>query len=639
MCGIAGQIGESPDEIEKLVGQMLRSIAHRGPDDEGLWREGDVCFGQRRLSIIDLSPAGHQPMVSHSGRWVMTMNGEIYNFPELRRHLDGDEPLTWRGHSDSEVLLAMVERHGLNHALEKAKGMFALALWDRQTRTAYLARDRVGEKPLYYKCDERRLAFASELTALEAATDLSTSLSHDALAAYFRFGYIPAPLSILRDVRKLEPGSLLIWQEGRGPIVKAYWTLGQVIAAGRSRLIVDSVEATDGLEALLRQVVSRQMVSDVPIGMFLSGGLDSTLITAVMQAEAASPVQTFTLGFESREFNEAVQAKAIAGHLGTNHTEHYVTVADAQAIIPRLGHLYDEPLADSSQIPTFLVSEMARRDVKVCLTGDGGDEMFGGYVRYPGVRRLWRAMSRMPARNLVGVSLERLPLPVLEVGLSWLRPFARRYTSRGQLGPNLRRAGRWLRAKSMADLFEETMILWPGNGPLTQPVGPQSGNWRPPPPAFDDDLEPMLWRDTVDYLPGDLLCKVDRAAMAVGLETRAPFLDPDMVEFAWRIPPTMKLRGQVTKWLPRQVLDRFAPRSLTEQPKLGFSVPLHEWLKGGLSEWASDLTAPARLHRQGLIDSQPVEEAWRRLKRGDSAQAQPLWAVVMFQAWLAARGR
>jgi asparagine synthase (glutamine-hydrolysing) len=639
LCGIAGLIGESPDEIEKLVGQMLRSIAHRGPDDEGLWREGDVCFGQRRLSIIDLSPAGHQPMVSHSGRWVMTMNGEIYNFPELRRHLDGEEPLTWRGHSDSEVLLAMVERHGLNHALEKAKGMFALALWDRQTRTAYLARDRMGEKPLYYRCDERHLAFASELTALEAATDLSTSLSQDALAAYFRFGYIPAPLSILRDVRKLEPGSLLIRQEGRGPIVKPYWTLSQVIAAGRSRRIVDSVEATDGLEALLRQVVSRQMVSDVPIGMFLSGGLDSTLITAVMQAEAASPVQTFTLGFESREFNEAVQAKAIAGHLGTKHTEHYVTVADAQAIVPRLGDLYDEPLADSSQIPTFLVSEMARRDVKVCLTGDGGDEMFGGYVRYPGVRRLWRAMRRMPGRNLVGVSLERLPLPVLEVGLSWLRPFARRYASRGQLGPNLRRAGRWLRTNSMAELFEETMIVWPGSGPLAQPVGPQSGNWRPPPPAFDDDLEPMLWRDTVDYLPGDLLCKVDRAAMAVGLETRAPFLDPDMVEFAWRIPPTMKLRGQVTKWLPRQVLDRFAPRSLTEQPKLGFSVPLHEWLKGGLNEWASDLTAPARLHRQGLIDSQPVEEAWRRLKGGDSAQAQPLWAVVMFQAWLAARGR
>jgi asparagine synthase (glutamine-hydrolysing) len=638
LCGIAGLIGESPDEIENHVGKMLRSIAHRGPDDEGLWHEGDVCFGQRRLSIIDLSPAGHQPMVSQSGRWVMTMNGEIYNFSELRCRLEADRPMTWKGHSDSEVLLAMVERHGLNLALEQAKGMFALALWDRQTRTAFLARDRMGEKPLYYSFDERRLAFASELTALEATTKLSTSLSHDALAAYFRFGYVPAPLSILRDARKLEPGSLLIWQQGRGPIVKPYWTLSQVIDASRSRRIFDSVEAADGLETLLRQVVSRQMVSDVPIGMFLSGGLDSALITAVMQAESQSPIQTFTLGFESREFNEAERAKAIAGHLGTNHTEHYVTVADAQAIAPRLGLLYDEPLADSSQIPTFLVSEMARRNVKVCLTGDGGDEMFGGYVRYPGVRRLWRAMRRMPARNLLGVSLERLPLPVLEVGLSWLRPFARRYASRGQLGPNLRRAGRWLRAKSMADLFEETMTFWPGDGPLGQPLGPPSSSWRPPPPTFNDDLEPMFWRDTVDYLPGDLLCKVDRAAMAVGLETRAPFLDLDLVEFAWRIPSTMKVRGQVTKWLPRQVLDRFAPRSLTEQPKLGFSVPLHEWLRGGLYEWASDLTAPARLHRQGLIDSQPVEEAWRRLKRGDSGQAQPLWAVVMFQAWLAARG-
>ncbi|HEY1416187.1 MAG TPA: asparagine synthase (glutamine-hydrolyzing) [Caulobacteraceae bacterium] len=638
MCGIAGQIGVSPDEIENLVSHMLRSIAHRGPDDEGLWHEGDVCFGQRRLSIIDLSPAGHQPMVSQSGRWVMTMNGEIYNFPELRRRLEGDGPVTWKGHSDSEVLLAMVERHGLNVALEQAKGMFALALWDRQTRTAYLARDRMGEKPLYYTCDERRLAFASELTALEVAVDVSSSLSRDALAAYFRFGYIPAPFSILRDVRKLEPGSLLTWRGGRRPSVTPYWSLSEVIDAGRHHRIVDPKEAADGLETLLRKVVSRQMVSDVPIGMFLSGGLDSALITAVMQAEAQSPVQTFTLGFESREFNEAEQAKALAGHLGTNHTEHYVTVADAQAIVPRLGYLYDEPFADSSQIPTFLVSEMARRNVKVCLTGDGGDEMFGGYVRYPGVRRLWRTMRRMPARKLIAGSLERLPLPVLAMGLWWLRPFARRYASRGQLGPNLRRAGRWLRSNSMADLFEETMSFWPREGPLRPPVGSPTIGWRPPSPVFDNELEPMLWRDTVDYLPGDLLCKVDRAAMAVGLETRAPFLDPDMVEFAWRIPPTMKVRGRVTKWLPRQVLARFAPRSLTERPKLGFSVPLHEWLRGGLNEWASDLTAPARLRRQGLIDPQPVEEAWRRLRGGDSGQAQPIWAVVMLQAWLAARG-
>lgn len=638
MCGIAGIIGDEPDEIENSVAHMLRVIAHRGPDDQGLWREGDVCFGQRRLSIIDVSPAGRQPMTSASGRWVMTLNGEIYNFPDLRRELEADGVSGWRGHSDSEVLLALVDRHGVDDALKRAKGMFALALWDRHTRTAYLARDRMGEKPLYYLCEDRRFAFASELTALECLDGVSSRLSHDALAAFFRYGYIPAPLSVLRDVRKLEPGTLLTWRFGRPASITPYWRLADVIEAARKDRFSDPVEAAAALGSLLKQVVARQMVSDVPIGMFLSGGLDSTLITAVMQAQSKAPIRTFTLGFEAKEFNEAKQAKAIARHLGTEHTEHYVTASDAQAIAPRLGYLYDEPFADSSQIPTHLVSQMARRDVKVCLTGDGGDEMFGGYVRYPGVVRLWRTMRRVPGRRVIAGALETMPLPVLALAMGWLGPFARRYASRGRLGPNLRRTGRWLQAGSMADLFEETMTFWPGDGPLASPVGRPKRIWRPEAPTFDNDLEPMFWRDTVDYLPGDILAKVDRAAMAVGLETRAPFLDPDMVAFAWRVPPAMKVRGGKTKWLPRQVLARYAPPALTERPKLGFSVPLHEWLRGGLREWASDLIEPGRLRRQGLLNPLPVQEAWRRLERGDSTQGQPLWAVLMLQSWLAARG-
>jgi asparagine synthase (glutamine-hydrolysing) len=637
MCGIAGLIGEAPDAVEGLVGKMLGAIAHRGPDDEGLWRDGPVCFGQRRLSIIDPSPAGHQPMVSESGRWVMTMNGEIYNFPELRRRLEAENQVAWRGHADTEVFLAVVDHHGPEAALASAKGMFAVALWDRRTRTAYLARDRLGEKPLYYACDGRRLAFASELTGLERSGVLSHELSSDALSAFFRYGYIPAPFTILQAAKKLEPGALLHWREGEEASVTPYWRLAEVVEAGHRNRIADPAEATDQLDALLREVVLRQMVSDVPIGMFLSGGLDSTLITAVMQAQSAAPIRTFTLGFESPEFNEAERARAIAAYLGTEHTEHCVTATDAQAIAPRLGALYDEPFADSSQIPTVLVSQMAAREVKVCLSGDGGDEMFGGYVRYPGVQRLWRIMKRLPARRLFAGALESLPLSILETANGLLGPLGRRYAARGRLAPNLRRAGSWLRAETIADLFERTMTFWPRGQPLVASTESVKPSWRPLSPAFDNELEAMFWRDTIDYLPGDLLAKVDRASMAVGLETRAPFLDPDVAAFAWRIPPDMKVKGNVTKWLPRQVLARLAPAELIDGPKLGFSVPLHDWLLGGLREWASDLTAPDRLRRQGLVETGPVEMAWRRLKGGDSGQAQRLWAVIMLQSWLAAR--
>jgi asparagine synthase (glutamine-hydrolysing) len=633
MCGIAGIIGKGGEALPR----MLAALAHRGPDDEGIWREGEVALGQRRLSIIDTSSAGHQPMQSACGRWVLTINGEIYNHLELRRELDADAAIPWRGHADSETLLEFMARHGVEAALARASGMFAFALWDRATETAFLGRDRMGEKPLSYVADARRLAFASEITALERLDGVSSDLSPEALGAYFRYGYVPAPLTILKDVRKLEPGGLLTWRQGEGPSVRHWWRLADVATAGQAARFTDERQAIEAADEVLGRAVARQMIADVPIGAFLSGGLDSSLVTALMQRASSRPVRTFTLGFDVPAFNEAEHAAAVARHIGTEHTEHVVTVADAQGVAPQLGRLYDEPFADSSQIPAVLVSRMAGPSVKVCLTGDGADELFGGYVRYPGVRRLWSVARRLPARRAIGRALAKTPLPVLEATLGWAGPIAQGYAARGALGASVRRAARWLQADTREAMFEATMVFWPGTGPLAASLAVNPAAWRPAAPTFDDDLNPMLWRDTVDYLPGDILAKVDRAAMSVGLETRAPFLDPQVVALAWRLPPDMKVRGEVTKWLMRRVLARHVPPGLTERPKVGFTVPLHAWLTGGLKSWAEDLLDPLVIRRQGLLDAGKVEAAWRALQGGDSGLGQPIWAVLMLQAWLAAR--
>ena len=616
---------------------MLAALDHRGPDDEGIWREGEAAFGQRRLAIIDTSSAGHQPMQSACGRWVLTINGEIYNHLDLRREMDAEAILPWRGHADSETLLEFIARHGLEAALARASGMFAFALWDRETRTAFLGRDRMGEKPLSYVADAQRLAFASEITALERLDWVSSDLSPAALGAFFRYGYVPAPLSILKDVRKLEPGGLLTWRRGEGAAVRPWWRLAEVAAAGRASRFADEGEAIDAAHEILGRAVARQMIADVPIGAFLSGGLDSSLVTALMQQVSPRPVRTFTLGFDVPAFHEADHAAAVARHIGTDHRQHIVTVADAQSVAPQLGRLYDEPFADSSQIPAVLISRMAGPDVKVCLTGDGADELFGGYVRYPGVERLWRVAGRIPARRAVARTLETAPLALIEATLGWIGPIAHGYAARGALGTSVRRAARWLQADTREAMFEATMALWPGEGPLAAPTPVDPAAWRPAPPAFDNDLDPMLWRDAVDYLPGDILAKVDRAAMSVGLETRAPFLDPEVVALAWRLPPEMKVRGEVTKQLIRRVLARHVPPELTERPKVGFTVPLHAWLTGGLKSWAEELLDPVHIRSQGLLDAGKVGAAWRALQSGDSGLGQPIWTVLMLQSWLAAR--
>ena len=618
---------------------MLGAIRHRGPDDEGVWGEGGVWLGQRRLSIIDLSPAGRQPMGSACGRFVATVNGEIYNFEDLRAEIDAQGPIRWRGHSDSEVLLEAVARWGLETALTKARGMFALGLWDRQTQTAYLARDRFGEKPLYYSARDGCLNFASELTALETLPALERTLDPAALSLFFRYGYIPAPHCVYAAVRKLPPGCFLVWRAGEAATPTPYFSVADLAVSGRDDPLVDPDVAIDELHQILRNAVKDQMIADVPLGAFLSGGVDSSLIVALMQSVSDRPVKTFTLGFEAPEFNEAVYAKAVAAHLKTDHTEHYVTAADAQAIVPQLGALYDEPFADASQIPTYLISKMAREHVTVCLTGDAGDEMFGGYVRYPGVPRLWNAIGKLPFRGAASRALAALPLGFVNTVMAALGPLARQYTSRGKLAPAIRKAARWLSARDQDDLYERTMTAWQVPDALLVDPPATTGAWRPAPPPFRSALERMVWRDTADYLPGDILCKVDRAAMAVALETRVPLLDPRVAALAWRTPDAMKIRDGETKWLLRRVLDRYVPRALIDRPKMGFSVPLHDWVTGDLRGWADGLLEPAAIASQGILKPKVVAKAWRQYLAGDSSLDHQIWTLLMFQSWMAARGR
>jgi asparagine synthase (glutamine-hydrolysing) len=421
--------------------------------------------------------------------------------------------------------------------------------------------------------------------------------------------------------------------------VTAYFSVADLADAGHADPLTDADAAVEILHQTLRAAVKDQMIADVPLGAFLSGGVDSSLIVALMRSVSDRPVKTFTLGFEAPEFNEAVYAKAVAAHLGTEHTEHYVTAADAQAVVPQLGGLYDEPFADASQIPTYLISKMAREHVTVCLTGDAGDEMFAGYVRYPGVPRLWSAVGKLPFRGAASRALAALPLGFVNTAMAALGPLARQYTSRGKLAPAIRKAARWLPARDQDDLFERTMTAWHDPDSLLVDPPVATAAWRPVPPKVQSPLERMVWRDTVDYLPGDILCKVDRAAMAVALETRVPLLDPRVAALAWRAPDAMKIRDGETKWLMRRVLDKYVPRALIDRPKMGFSVPLHDWLTGDLRAWADGLLDPVAIVRQGVLQPKVVAKAWAAYLAGDSSLDHMIWTLLMFQAWMAARGR
>jgi asparagine synthase (glutamine-hydrolysing) len=621
---------------------MAEALAHRGPDDSGVWVDpaGDVALGHRRLSILDLSPEGHQPMRSACGRYVIAFNGEIYNFQELREALGrvGGAP-AWRGHSDTEVILASIRHWGLRRAIEDFVGMFAFALWDREERTLHLARDRLGEKPLYYGWMGDAFLFGSELKALRTHPAWRGDVDRGALALFMRHNYIPTPYSIYKGIFKLLPGTLLTLKAGRKEFeIEPYWQARLVVEAGAANPnAMDHTSTVEQLDGLLRRVVAGQMVADVPLGAFLSGGVDSSTVVALMQAQSSRPVKTFTIGFHEGEYNEAEYAKLVARRLGTEHTELYVTPQQAMDVIPRLPQLYDEPFADSSQIPTFLVAQLARQHVTVSLSGDGGDELFAGYNRYAFARGLWNKLRRVPTpmRTLGAASLRSLSpaawTALLERTGRWL-PRRLRYAN---LGDKLHKLADVLRERDPEALYHGLVSHWQDPGSVViqgnehATILTDRRQWA----KLGDFTERMMYLDLVSYLPDDILVKVDRAAMGVSLETRVPFLDHRVVEFAWRLPLSLKVRRGQGKWLLRQVLYRYVPKALIERPKMGFGLPIDAWLRGPLRDWAEGLLAESRLRAEGFFRPAPIHRLWREHLSGQRNWQYLLWDVLMFQAW------
>lgn len=638
MCGIAGFIdcrGKlGPDELGPIVARMTKSLAHRGPDDAGIWTEPEsgVALGHRRLSILDLSAAGHQPMSSASGRFVLTFNGEIYNFRDLRQQLEAAGHC-FRGHSDTEVLLAAFAEWGIAASVERLLGMFAFAVWDRRERQLTLVRDRMGEKPLYYGAVEGTFLFGSELHALRAHPAFRAEIDRGALALYLRHNCIPAPHSIYQGIKKLQPGVLLTVGGDESHLVQ-YWDAKSVAErCAENPYCGSEQDASAELEALLRDAVKRQMISDVPLGVFLSGGIDSSTIAALMQIESSRPVKTFTIGFSEPGYNEAEHAKLVAGHLGTEHTELYVNGEQAMAVVPKLSSIYDEPFSDSSQIPTYLVSCLARQKVTVALSGDGGDELFGGYRRYIAYQRLWKNLQHFPGRQVLARLLSaKFPRAALSrVGGAL---FAN-HSDLGRTAGDIEKFARILKAPNRAEAYLELVSHWRDpESVLLQAQEPEtlvsnSALW----PQGLDFTRTMMYLDGTSYLPDDILAKVDRAAMNVALETRIPLLDHRVVEFAWSLPLSMKIKADRGKWLLRQVLYRHVPARLLERPKMGFAVPIHQWLRGPLRDWAAALLCETRLRSEGFFAAGHIWQKWELFLAGQDHHQFQLWDVLMFQAW------
>ena len=643
MCGFAGfleRCAAFPEsEWQTVLFSMVQAIAHRGPDDWGVWTDTNagLALAHCRLSILDLSSAGHQPMISPSGRFVIVFNGEIYNHLDLRKELAVQ---AWRGHSDTETLLAGFDAWGVAGTTERAIGMFAFVAWDKNNRTLTLGRDRLGEKPLYYGWQGETFLFGSELKALKLHPAFRGEINRNALALLMRHNYIPAPYSIYHGIHKLLPGSLLtISQQNRNSQPQRYWDARQVVADGQAQPFTGSLDdAVDVLDDLLRDAVAKQMVADVPLGAFLSRGVDSSTIVALMQAQSSRPVKTFTIGFLEEGYNEAEHAKAVARHLGTDHTELYVTPKQAFDVIPRLPTLYDEPFSDSSQIPTFMVSQMTRQHVTVSLSGDAGDELFGGYNRYVLGQRLWDKVSRLPlslrmafARMITSVSPQgwnRLLGPVqtlLPMGLAQVN-----------IGDKLHKGSEVMTAKTPTDLYYLLVSHWlqPANLVLSATEPPTVLTAFGLQPQTDHFVHQMMALDMLTYLPDDILTKVDRAAMGVSLETRVPLLDHRVVEFTWSLPLGYKMRDGVGKWPLRQVLNKYVPKELIERPKMGFGIPIDCWLRGPLRDWAEDLLSESRLQQEGYFNPAPIRLKWAEHLSGKRNWQYHLWDVLMFQAWL-----
>lgn len=641
MCGITGYLNLEPlsESDESVLTRMSTQMTPRGPDSYGWWADAEVGigFGHRRLAIVDLSSEGHQPMPSASGRFVITFNGEIYNFQLLRRELEAAGQ-HFRGHSDTEVMLAAFETWGVMPAVRRMVGMFAFGLWDRRDRTLYLGRDRMGEKPLYYGWRGKSFLFGSTLNALRAHPHWQAELDREALMLFLRHDYIPAPHSIYRGVQKLPPGTLLkLTYDGAErralPEPQAYWSMREAVERGVANPLTCSAdEAVEQLDQLLRATIADQMIADVPLGAFLSGGVDSSTIVALMQAQSTQPVKTFTIGFDEPGYNEAEFAKAVATHLGTDHTELYLKPEAALDLIPQLPEMYDEPFADSSQLPTYLVAKLAREHVTVSLSGDAGDELFCGYRRYQSAQRAWQRVARVPT----GLKKKAAS------GLAMVGNLAG--TAPGKLAKLKFQAGNWeqqFAAASPELLYRHLESRW--DAPESVVL-----NGREPQTALNDArqwarglsfTEQMMYLDAVTYLPDDILAKVDRATMAVSLESRVPLLDYRLVEFAWRVPLSLKVRDSQTKWLLRQVLYRYVPPELIERPKRGFAIPVAAWLRGPLRDWAEDLLDEQRLRQEGFLNAAVVRAKWQEVladaRIGWRDASEQIWTVLMFQAWLA----
>lgn len=645
MCGITGfwdisrQI--SNDKLSVVVEQMSNSLIYRGPDDKGSWIDtaAGIALGHRRLAIVDLSPQGHQPMISGDERYAIVFNGEIYNFLELRRQLESLGH-RFRGHSDTEVMLASFCQWGVLEATKRFNGMFAFALWDRQQRVLHLGRDRLGEKPLYYGWVGRTFLFGSELKALKCHPDFQPEINRDAVALFLRYSYIPQPYSIYKGIYKLPPASLLCVD---GNMVHSqptpYWSVKEAAESGVSHPFNGSeTEAVNQLESLLKDAVAMRMIADVPLGAFLSGGIDSSTIVALMQAQSSQKVKTFSIGFYEEEYNEAQHAKAVAQHLGCDHTELYVTPEETQAVIPKLPDLYDEPFSDPSQIPTYLVSQLARNHVTVSLSGDAGDELFGGYSRYLWSKSIWQKIGPIPgnirhtlANGLTGISPKNWNRifafinPLLPT--KFQQPFA---------GYKIHRLADILAVPDPDTMYAVLVSRWKepesfvlGSSKLTTVLSDRQ-SWA----NLPDFTQRMMFLDMLSYLPEDILVKVDRASMGVSLEGRIPFLDPRVIEFAWRIPMSMKIREGQGKWLLRQVLYKYVPQQLIDRPKMGFGVPIEKWLRGPLRDWAEALLDETRLRQEGFFNPQQIRQKWKEHLSCKRDWEFHLWDVLMFQAWL-----
>ena len=651
MCGLTGFLYDSSIKFNNISYQlrlMVDSISHRGPDDDGFWidEKSRVAIGHRRLSVLDLSSAGHQPMHSSTGRYIIAFNGEIYNHLNLRERLDieSNNSKMWVGHSDTETLLSCFEAWGVVATLKEISGMFAIALYDTNHNDFYLIRDRMGEKPLYYGWSGNVFLFGSELKSIKPFQGFSAEVDRNALALYLKYDYIPEPHSIYKDIRKLTPGSYLKismndngWSQKCPSSIKRYWSMEDVAKSGKSENKYTGIEkdAIQKLDDLLSKSVKQQMISDVPLGAFLSGGIDSSVVVALMQKQSERKVKTFTIGFNESNYNEAEYAKEVALHLDTDHTELYISPEQAIDVISRLPKIYDEPFADSSQIPTLLVSEMAKQHVTVSLSGDGGDELFGGYSRYFMANKIWSKIEKIPLtiRKLIAKGITLLSPKAWNFLINSAFKFLPSSFRMSHPGDKIYKLSRMLTLNDIYEVYDSLVSHWNNSFEVVIGSKKRTDDLNKDVDFFHFEDE-MMFLDSITYLPDDILAKVDRAAMSVSLETRAPFLDKDVVEFAWKLPLNMKIRDYKGKWILKKLLDRYVPNDLVDRPKMGFGVPIDSWLRGPLRDWAENLLSEQRLKHDGYFHVEEIRRKWNEHLSGSRNWQYHLWSILMFQMWL-----